>query len=103
MRVIDNLTSDLVGYLTDISPRGFKLDSVKPLIPNKDYTLRMDLTPDISDKSFIVFIARARWSKNDPTDPNSFVDGFQIVNISPHDEDIFNRVLEKYAVRETRW
>ena len=102
MRVLDNITSELVGYLTDISPRGFKLDSSKPMIPNKDYTLRMDLTPDISDRSFIIFIARAKWTKNDPTDPNSFLDGFKIVNISPHDEDIFNRILAKYVVQETR-
>ena len=103
MRVIDNITSETVGYLTDISPRGFKLDSQKALTPNKDYTLRMDLTPDISDRSFITFIARARWTKTDPMDISAFVDGFQIINISPHDEEIFNRILEKYGIHEKKW
>ncbi|MCX6080191.1 MAG: PilZ domain-containing protein [Chloroflexi bacterium] len=102
MRVVDNISSEVVGYLTDISPRGFRVDSLKPLTANKDYTLRLDLTPDISDRSFIIFIARAKWIQNDPMDPNSFVDGFQIVNISPHDEEIFNRILNKYAVQESR-
>ena len=103
MRVIDNFTSELVGYLTDISPRGFKVDSQKPLIVNKDYTLRLDLAPDISDRSFIIFVARSRWSQPDPVDPNSNVQGFQITNISPHDEEIFNRMLEKYGTPERKW
>ena len=97
MRVVDNSTSEVIGYLSDISPRGFKLDRNKPPIPNKDYTMRLDLTPDISDRSFIIFVARSRWSKGDSADPNSFLEGFQVMNISPHDEEIFNRIVDRYG------
>ncbi|MCX6067069.1 MAG: PilZ domain-containing protein [Chloroflexi bacterium] len=62
MRVIDNGTQELVGYLSDISSRGFKLDSNKRLTVDKDFNLRLDLTSDVSDRSFIVFAARCRWS-----------------------------------------
>ncbi len=103
MRVVDNVTSSLIGYLTDISPRGFKLDSDKPLVVNKDYAMRLDLTPDISDRAHITFIARTKWSQKDPTDPTSNIEGFQIVNISPHDEEIFNRILERYGTPEQKW
>jgi hypothetical protein len=103
MRVINNATSELVGYLSDISPRGFKLDSQKPLVVNKDYTLRLDLTPDVSDRSFILFTARSKWSQPDPFDPNSNIQGFQVISISPHDEEIFIRILEKYGTSERNW
>jgi hypothetical protein len=79
------------------------MDSEKPFLVNKDYTLRLDLTPDVSDRSFIIFIARSKWSKPDPLDPTTTVDGFQIVNISPHDEEIFFRILEKYSVPDKKF
>jgi hypothetical protein len=103
MRVLENASSELVGYLTDISPRGFMIDTPKALAVNKDYTLRIELTPDVSDRSFIVFVARARWTKPDPFDPLIHIAGFQIVTISPHDEEIFNRMYEKYGSPERKW
>jgi len=103
MRVTDNNTHELVGYLSDISPRGFKLDSQKALTANKDYALRLDLTAEISDKSYIAFVARARWNQPDPIDPFGHNEGFQIVNISPYDQEIFQRIVEKYGTPESKW
>jgi hypothetical protein len=103
MRVLDNVQHELIGYLSDISPRGFKLDSTRPLVVNRDYSLRLDLTPEVSDKSFIIFTARSKWSNPDPTDPNSFIQGFEIVNISVHDAEIFQHMVEKYGTNESFW
>jgi hypothetical protein len=102
MRVIDNNTHELSGYLSDISPRGFKLDSQKALMINKDYALRLDLTPEISNKPYIVFVARAIWSKPDPINPNEYILGFQIVNISTFEKVIFQRIVEKYGIPESK-
>jgi hypothetical protein len=103
MRVLDNNTQELVGYLADISPRGFKLDSKQALLVNKDYALRLDLTPEISEKPYIVFVARTRWSQPDSTDPFAHNEGFQIVSIAPRDEEIFQRIVQKYGTSETKW
>lgn len=103
MRVVDNNTQELLGYLADISPRGFKLDSTKPLIVNKDYTMRLDLTPEISERPYIVFVARTKWSQPDSTDPFAHNEGFQIVNMTPHDEVIFQRLVDKYGTPESKW
>lgn len=103
MLVTDNNTHDLVGYLADISPGGFKLDSQKPLTVNKDYALRLDLTPEISDKSHITFVARALWTRPDPIDPGDFNEGFRIVSISSSDQGIFQRIVEKYGTPESKW
>ncbi len=97
MRVLDANTGKLVGHLTDISRGGFKLDCQKPLPVNTDYTLRLDLPNDIANKSFMVFIARTRWCEPDRLDPTSCYVGFQIINMSPSDREIFTRMFEKYG------
>ena len=99
MRVLDNYTLQLIGYLADISPKGFQLDTPQPIVVNKDYNIHLDLTPDVSDRSFITFTARCRWSKPDDSDPFSFNAGFQIISISPHDDEIFQRIVTKYGLQ----
>lgn len=97
MRLIDNDTQNLVGHLMDISSGGFKLDSQKPIPANKDFRLRMDLTSDVANKPYMVFVARSKWCEVDPLDPFVYNVGFQLVNISPSDLDIINRMMEKYG------
>ena len=97
MRLIDNDTRELVGHLVDISSGGFKLDSQSPIPVNKDYRLRMDLTSEVANKPTMVFVARSKWCAVDPLDPFIYNVGFQLVNISPGDLEIFRRMMEKYG------
>ena len=103
MPVVDNNTRKIVGFLSDISPQGFKLESQKILSINTVYHLRLDLTPEFSNKSHIVFFAKVAWSQPDPVSPIEFINGFQIVNIAPEDQVIFERIAEKYGVAESKW
>ena len=87
--------------LSGISPTsvpGFKLESQKSLVVNTIFQLRLDLTSEFSKKSHIVFFAKVAWSQPDPLSPLEFVHGFQIVSISPEEQMIFDRILEKYGV-----
>jgi hypothetical protein len=97
MRVLDNGTQQLAGYLSDISPRGFQLECPHPVIVNKDYSFRLDLTPDISNRSFITFSARCRWIKPDDVDPTLIDAGFQIISIAASDDEVYQRIVVKYA------
>ena len=101
MPVTDDLTKQLVGYLSDISTGGFKLDSPKEIRPGQDFRLQIELTADIADKTSMVFIARSKWSRRDHVDPNTFNVGFEIINISPSDMAIFQRMFEKYGSQNT--
>jgi hypothetical protein len=103
MRVLDNSTQQPVGYLANISEKGFQLDSPQQVAVNKDFSFRLDLTPDVSDKNFITFSARSRWCRPDESDPFSFNAGFQIVGISPHDNEIYQRIVTKYAAQDDTW
>lgn len=97
MRVMNENTGELVGHLADISTGGFKLESSKPISPNMDFPFRIELSNEIADKSFMVFVARSRWCQPDNIDPTLFDVGFQIVNMTPGDFEIFRRMFEKYG------
>ena len=99
MRLIDSETQELVGHLVDISPGGFKLDSQTAIPLNKDFRFRMDLTSDVANKPSMVFVARSKWCEVDPLDPFIYNVGFQLVNISPGDVEIFYRMMEKYGTK----
>jgi hypothetical protein len=97
MRVMDEATGNLVGHFSDISTSGFKVDSRKPVPINKSYRLRVDQTGEISNKSYIIFTARARWCETDSFDPNLCNVGFQITEITPSDYDIFKKMFSSYG------
>jgi PilZ domain len=101
MQVKDEITKQTIGYLADISSGGFKLDSPKEILPGQDFRMHLDLTPEIADKNSMVFIARSRWVSRDHIDPSTFNVGFEIVNISPSDMLIFQRMFEKYGSQNT--
>ena len=93
MRVVNEATGKLVGHFSDISTGGFKLDSSNPVSINTDYRLRIDQTGEISNKGYITFKARARWCSVDAFDPNMFNVGFQIMEMTPGDYDIFVKMF----------
>lgn len=100
MPVADALTKQLIGHLTDISTGGFRLDSLREITPGEDLQMQIQLTPDIANKEFMVFIARSKWCQADRVDPNTFNVGFQILNMSPSDTVIFQRMCEKYSTQK---
>jgi hypothetical protein len=101
MQVTDDVTKQLIGYLSDISTGGFRLDSRKQISVGQDFRLHIELTPEIADKNSMVFIARSKWCRTDHVDPNTFNVGFEIINISPSDMAIFQRMFEKYGSQNT--
>lgn len=102
MQVTNDVTKELIGYLSDISTGGFKLDSQKQITPGQDFRMRIELTPEIADKNVMVFVARSKWCHHDYIDPNSFNVGFEIINMSPSDAVIFQRMFDKYGTESRK-
>lgn len=90
-------TGELVGHLVNISPSGFRLESLKSIPVNQDFPLRIELPRDVSDKPYMVFIARSKWCRPDRIDPTLFDAGFEIVEMMPGDSDIFRLIFERYG------
>lgn len=98
MRVLNDDTQQILGHMVEISQNGLRLETVGALPLDKEYYLRLELTPDVGDVPYIVFVARTKWCKIDEIQPNLYRVGFEIVEILPEDRQIFQRLLEKYAV-----
>lgn len=98
MQVLDANTLKVIGYLADISQLGIRVDSDKPLPVNSAYKLRIDLTSDLSNKTFMILNGRAKWCEADKFEPNSFNVGFEVDTQSREDTAIFQRMFESYGV-----
>jgi hypothetical protein len=96
-QVIDQETQQVIGHLSDISSGGFKMDSQNVLPVNKDFRFRMNLSSEVADKPYMEFLARSRWCNVDPIDPYVYNIGCQLIQITPADLEIFNRMMEKYG------
>ncbi len=97
MRVTDEKSGELIGHLIEISTGGFKLDCSKPVPLNTDYRMRIELTSDVANKSYMSFGARSRWCEHDRIDPTSYNAGFQITEMTAGDVEIFSRMFELYG------
>jgi len=94
---MNDRTGELVGDLADISRDGFMLESFKPIPLNAEFSFRIDLPPDISNKQSIVFTALSRWSQTDPIDRRLYDVGFEIINIDPGDTQVFQQIFDRYG------
>lgn len=100
MQVSDEVSKQLIGYLTDISTGGFRLDSPKQIPAGQDFRMQIQLTADIADKNSMVFIGRSKWCHQDHVDPNTYNVGFEIVNMASGDRVIFQRMFDKYGAEK---
>lgn len=97
MQVKDENTKEVIGYLSDISTGGFKLDCPQKIPPGRDFNMRIELNSEVATKTSMSFIAKCKWSRPDFVDPTSFNVGFEIVSMAPGDMEIFIRIFEKYG------
>ena len=97
MRVLDDDTGEILGHMVEVSAIGLQLETTVPFPTNKDYYLRVEVTPDLGDRPYIVFIGRTRWCKMDLIEPNLYHVGFSIAEIMPDDQQIFIRILQKFG------
>ncbi len=100
MRVLKKDTGELIGQIIDISTGGFKLESSKPLPSNVQMELCIDQVNQISPRSYIVFSARTRWCDRDPYDPTIYNVGFQLVDMTPADYDVFVTMFNTYGEKK---
>lgn len=98
LRVLDDDTQEILGHMVEVSAIGFRLETVSSMPLEKDYYMRIELTPDLGTMPFIVFIARSKWCKMDAVLPNLFQVGFALVEIMPEDKEVFQRIIQKYAL-----
>lgn len=97
MRLVDHQTGEAVGDLADISQDGFRLETSKSVRVNRVFKFHADLPPDVSNKPFMVFVARCRWCRVDPIDSRLYDTGFEILEMDPEDQRLFKLIFERYG------
>jgi hypothetical protein len=101
MRVLDEVTGKLVGQLSDISTGGFKIESSQAIPVDVNFKLRIDQTGEISNKSHLTFTAVTKWCQRDMYDPTIYNVGFQLIDMTPADYDIFVKMFNAYGAQQT--
>jgi len=97
MRVDDDDTQKLLGHMVQVSAIGLQLETTASLPLEKDYYLRLELTAELADHPFIIFLARTKWCRIDDIHPNLFHVGFEIREIMPDDHKIIIDIIKKYG------
>jgi hypothetical protein len=97
MKLVNNDTQEVLGHMADISLGGFKLDSIGPVPVNKHFRFTMILPSEVADQPYLAFLARSKWCKVDPLDPNVYNVGFELTNITPSCFKYFKRMVEIFG------
>jgi hypothetical protein len=97
-RVFDAQTGDLLGNLVDITPLGTMLVSEMPIPTDTVFRLKLELSEDIADKPFLECTAKSTWCQPDIA-PGSYNTGFQMLDITPQDMEIVQRIIDTYGFR----
>jgi hypothetical protein len=99
MNVTEEPAGRILGILSDISTAGFKLEGKRAIPIHVNLQLRIQHTHEISNKRYMMFTARACWSERDPYHRSFYNTGFQIVDMTPADYDIFVQMFNSYGAK----
>ena len=97
MRVLDDDTKKILGHMVEVSAIGLQLETTIQLPLERDYYLRLELTPELADRPDMVFIARTKWCKMDDIEPNQYKVGLEIAEMMQDDREIFMRIIKKFG------
>ncbi len=98
-RVYDRKNGKMLGYLADMTIEGAMVISEEPIPTDEVYRLRIDLPEDIYGKAYMNLEAHSVWSKPD-VNPNFYMTGFQLLNVSSEDREIIQRIIQDYGFRD---
>lgn len=82
LRVFEQGSGSLVGYIVDIHEQGMMLISEGPIETDKEFKLWIDVPWEDGEKKSVLLEARSLWSKMD-ANPDFYDSGFQLKDASP--------------------
>ena len=97
-RVFDRRSGQLLGNVADITPEGVMVISTQPLPIAQVFRLRLDLPEPIFGVDHLDLQAESLWSTPD-IDPSHYNTGFKLLNISPEDAVLIDKIIQEYGIR----
>ena len=83
----------VIGHIVDISATGMRILSDRPLVPDSDYLLYIDLKEFEDVGQDVAFNARCIWIRKDE-DSGAYSSGMHLQNIGEKEQDIIDRLIE---------
>lgn len=98
-QVFDLYGGNLLGYLGDLTVSGAMIISEKPMKPDTEITLAIELPelPEISAMRMSL-AARVAWCQQDLS-PQYFNVGFEFKDVSPSNQKLIETIIKNYEFR----
>ena len=97
LRVFDEDTGKLLGYVVDISINGMMLISDQPIPLQKDYDLWLDVPRDDGQREKVSLQAHSLWSQRD-VNPDFFDTGFCLVDATNEQIYRIQLIIDDYKM-----
>lgn len=81
LRVFDQTTDQMMGYIADVSEEGMMLVHEQPIATNKEFHIWMEIPRDEGRRVRVSLRALSLWTKVD-VNPDFFRTGFRLLNPS---------------------
>ena len=98
-QVFDMYGGNLLGYLGDLTASGAMIISEKPMKPDTEITLAIELPelPDIQTMRMSL-LARVAWCEQDLS-PQYFNIGFEFKDVKDNQKNLITSIIENYQFR----
>jgi len=101
VRVYNTISREQIGNLVDITSAGAMILSEKPITQGDPLTIKIELSGDVADKSFMELAVRTIWCHPD-IDPRLFNIGVRFEEVSPEDKSIIQNIIKIYGFRDNK-
>ena len=100
LRVMDQTSSEILGYLIDISEEGVMLMGDSKVVVGEEYQLRMRLPALMKkDRDEVVLSATSKWCKPDK-DTKTYLAGFQLGELHPAVRRLIKNLINDFGYNQ---
>lgn len=97
MKVFNDKTDDLIGFLVNLTIEGLMLSSDGPIETETVFDLRVALPEEIKGAKEITVVAKSIWCDQD--EPPLYNTGFQLQDAEKKDIRIIEKVMKKFCFK----
>ena len=99
LRVFDQVTGNLLGYLSNINNEGIMLTSDMPLEIDTVLEMKMTVPGNIEENNMIHFTAKVVWCEKDEQ-TNYYDSGMSLTEISDKNEELIKNLITRFTKPE---
>ena len=98
LKVLDEKTGQLFGYMVDITREGFLLTKETSTESGNTFQLKLELPSEIEGRKNLQFSATSTWNDKD-SESDFYNTGFKFEGLSDDDEKMLEQVMEKFCFK----